>query len=51
MPDLSRVSLDPKYAPVTQDWADEPPAHVCGRCRTPFGPSSVPCPNNKGRRG
>jgi hypothetical protein len=23
----------------------EPPAHSCGRCRTPFGRSAIPCPN------
>lgn len=23
------------------------PEHVCGRCRTPFGRSALPCPNDR----
>lgn len=26
--------------------ADEP-EHLCGRCRTPFGRSALPCPNDR----
>lgn len=25
-------------------------AHQCGKCRTPFGRSTLPCPNDPGRR-
>lgn len=25
-------------------------AHQCGKCRTPFGRSALPCPNDPGRR-
>ncbi len=26
--------------------AVEPARHVCGNCRTPYGPSNVPCRND-----
>jgi hypothetical protein len=47
--------MDELHYKVSKDeqvWLDfvlterpEPPAHICGRCRTPFGRSSLPCPN------
>lgn len=47
---MKLAKINAYHYPETQHRDLEPPKHSCGRCRTPFGVSSIPCPNDPAAR-